>query len=168
MATEPASAASNTLSEFEFSMIVAMNGFLRWAVHCAEAVGARGFSALDVLVLHMVNHRARNKKLSDICLIMNIEDTHTVAYSLKKLEEQAYVAHKYNGRDRIYYSSADGDALCEAYRQIREDNLVASLRDDGMDFENIAQISKMLTRIGRYYLHASRAALVGAEDGRGG
>ena len=148
------------LSDFEFSMIVSVNGFLQWVVHCAEAAGARGLSSLDVLVLHMVNHRARDKKLSDICLVMNIEDTHTVAYSLKKLEEQGYVKHKHNGRDRIYYSSADGDIFCNTYRQIRRDNLVAALEDEEADFENIAKIAKAMTRIGRYYLHASRVALV--------
>ena len=28
---------------------------------------------LDVLVLHHVTHRARNKRLADICFIMNVE-----------------------------------------------------------------------------------------------
>jgi predicted MarR family transcription regulator len=155
------------LSDFEFAMIVSANGFLQWVVHCAEAAGARGLSSLDVLVLHMVNHRARNKKLSDICLVMNVEDTHTVAYALKKLEEHGYVAHKHSGRDRIYYSSADGDAFCNAYRQIRHDNLVTALGDEGADFENIARMSKVLTQIGRYYLHASRVALVNRKVGQG-
>jgi predicted MarR family transcription regulator len=155
------------LSDFEFSMIVSVNGFLQWVVHCAEAAGARGLSSLDVLVLHMVNHRARDKKLSDICLVMNIEDTHTVAYSLKKLEEQGYVTHKRNGRDRIYCSSADGDMFCDTYRKIRHDNLVAALEDEKADIENIAKISKALTRVGRYYLHASRIALVSPKTKQG-
>jgi predicted MarR family transcription regulator len=162
-----ADSEAGVLSDFEFAMIVSVNGFLQWVVHCAEAAGARGLSSLDVLVLHMVNHRARDKKLSDICLVMNIEDTHTVAYSLKKLEEQGYVAHKHNGRDRVYYSAADGDAFCNTYRQIRHDNLVAALKDEEADFESIAKISKVLTRVGRYYLHASRVALVSPKTKQG-
>ena len=39
----------------------------------------------DVLVLHHICHRARNKKVGDICFVLNVEDTHVVGYSLKKL-----------------------------------------------------------------------------------
>jgi predicted MarR family transcription regulator len=34
------------------------------------------------MVLHHINHRAREKKLADIAFIPNIEDTHIVNYSL--------------------------------------------------------------------------------------
>lgn len=163
MHTEP-HVGDHELSNLEYAMIVSANGFFRWVVHCAEAAGARGLSTLDVLVLHMVNHRARSKKLSDICLIMNVEDAHTVSYSLKKLEEQGYVSHKYNGRERVYLSSSDGDKLCEQYRSVRRDNLVRCLREDGVDIETITGVSTMLNRIARYYAHASRIALVGQES----
>ncbi len=150
-------------SDLEFAMIVSINGFWRWVVHCAEAAGARGFSPLDVLVLHMVNHRARNKKLSDICLVMNIEDSHTVAYSLKKLEEQGYITHKHNGRDRIYLSSTDGDVFCSKYRKVRHKSLVSSLKDDDVNYKNIDNLATTLNRMARYYSHASRVALVSPE-----
>ena len=49
------------------------------------AAGMPGSGPLDVMVLHTVNHRDRPKKLADICFTLNIEDTHTVNYALKKL-----------------------------------------------------------------------------------
>lgn len=152
-----------TLSDLEFSMVVSINGFWRWVVHCAEAAGARGFSPLDVLVLHMVNHRARNKKLSDICLVMNVEDSHTVAYALKKLEDYGYVAHKQVGRDRVYYSAPEGDAFCTRYREVRQRSLVSSLEADDIDFDRMAELAGTLSRMARYYSHASRTALITAE-----
>jgi len=32
----------------------------------------RGLNALDILVMHTVNHRARGKRLSEICMVLNI------------------------------------------------------------------------------------------------
>jgi hypothetical protein len=72
---------SAELSEFEFGLIVAWNAFSRWAVRCMAAAGVGELTITDVLLLHHVNHRARNKKLADICFVLNYEDTHVVAYS---------------------------------------------------------------------------------------
>ncbi len=42
---------------------------------------------LDVLVLHNINHRGKPKRLADVCLVLNVEDTHLVTYSVRKLDE---------------------------------------------------------------------------------
>jgi predicted MarR family transcription regulator len=157
---DSASPQSARLSELEFAMIVAGNGFQKWVVHCAEAAGARGLSALDVLVLHAVNQRARDKRLADICLVLNVEDSHTVAYALKKLEEQGYVVHRQDGRDRIYAASPDGDALCAKYLEVRDRTLVNSLEADEVDFARLDETARTLTRMARYYTHAARVATV--------
>ena len=79
------SAKSVELSELEFGLIVAWNAFSRWAMRCMAAAGCPELTITDVLVLHHICHRARNKKLGDICFVLNVEDTHVVGYSLKKL-----------------------------------------------------------------------------------
>src|SRR5690606_21426835 len=127
---------------------------------CAEAAGGRGMSPLDVLVLHATNLRARNKRLADVCLVLNVEDSHTVAYSLKKLEEHGYATHRQDGRDRIYESSPDGDAFCARYLEVRERSLVESLKADAVDFERLEDTAKVLNRMARYYDHASRTATI--------
>ena len=154
------SAESSRLSELEFSMIVSINGFMSWVSHCAEAAGGRGMGPLDVLVLHAVNQRARNKRLADICLVLNVEDSHTVAYALKKLEDYGYATHRQDGRDRIYQSSPDGDAFCQRYLEVREKSLVESLKVDEVDFAKLDETGKTLNRMARYYAHASRTATV--------
>ena len=68
------SAQSAEMSEFEFGLIVAGNAFHRWVVHCMAAAGLKDLTPLDVVVLHHVTHRARDKRLADICFIMNVED----------------------------------------------------------------------------------------------
>jgi predicted MarR family transcription regulator len=156
---EPPTEASR-LSELEFAMIVSINGFWSWVAHCAEAAGGRGMGPLDVLVLHAINARARNKRLGDICLVLNVDDTHTVAYALKKLEDYGYAMHRQDGRDRIYESSPDGDAFCARYLKVREASLVESLRTDGFDFGRLDEATRTLNRMARYYSHASRTATV--------
>ena len=82
-----ASGGLPALSEFEFGMIMTVHAFNRWMVRCMAAAGMPDLSPLDVLVLHNVNHRGKAKRLADVCLVLNIEDTHVVSYSLKKLEK---------------------------------------------------------------------------------
>ena len=151
---------SARLSELEYAMIVSINGFWSWVSHCAEAAGGRGMGPLDVLVLHAINLRARNKRLADICLVLNVEDSHTVAYSLKKLEDYGYATHRMDGRDRIYESSPDGDAFCARYLEVREKSLVESLKADAVDFGQLDDTAKTLNRLARYYDHASRTATI--------
>jgi predicted MarR family transcription regulator len=74
------SARSRELSEFEFGLIIAGHAFNRWVVRCMAAAGVKDLTALDVLLLHHVNHRAKEKKLGDISFMLNIEDTHVVSY----------------------------------------------------------------------------------------
>ena len=82
-----ASGAMPALSEVEFAVTMMVNAYHRWMARCMAAAGAPGISPLETLVLHSVNHRGRPKSLADICLVLNIEDTHTVTYALKKLEK---------------------------------------------------------------------------------
>ena len=72
------------LSEMEFALTIANNAFQRWIVRGMTAAGVADVSPLDVQVLHVLHHRERPKRLADICLMLNLEDTHVVTYALKK------------------------------------------------------------------------------------
>src|SRR5574343_384997 len=111
------SAQSAEMSEFEFGLIVAGNAFHRWVVHCMAAAGLKDLMPLDVLVLHHVTHRARDKRLADICFIMNVEDTHLVNYSLKKLVGLGVVASSKNGKEGTYAATDAGRAFVQRYRE---------------------------------------------------
>jgi predicted MarR family transcription regulator len=71
---------SPELSELEFGMIIAWHAFERWMIRCISATGVKDVTPTDVLIIHHVNHRQTQKKLSDICFTLNIEDTHIVSY----------------------------------------------------------------------------------------
>src|SRR6188472_4480353 len=115
------------LSELEFGLIVAWNAFSRWAIRCMAAAGCPELTITDVLVLHHICHRARNKKLGDICFVLNVEDTHVVGYSLKKLVAAGLAQGEKVGKEVFYSPSAAGEAAVAKYREVREACLIANL-----------------------------------------
>jgi predicted MarR family transcription regulator len=144
------------LSEFEFGMIVAWNAFSRWAMRCMAAAGCPDLTITDVLVLHHLNHRERNKKLADICFVLNYEDTHVVAYSLKKLVAAKLVATEKVGKEVLYSPTPSGEAAVMAYRRVREQCLVESL-DTELNAP-IGELARLLRTMSGMYDQAARAA----------
>src|SRR4051812_8868050 len=130
-----------TLSDFEFALVILVFGFSRWVENCMDAAGLRGLSALDILVLHAVNHRARGCRLSEICTVLNIDDAHLVSYALKKLVAAGLVAIGRQGRERHFETSAHGDEACAAYRTVRERNLVQSVAQIAGDQGEVARVA---------------------------
>ena len=149
---------SAQMSEFEFGLIVAGNAFHRWVVHCMAAAGLKDLMPLDVLVLHHVSHRARDKRLSDICFIMNIEDTHLVNYSLKKLVSLGVVASSKSGKEVTYAATEAGSVTVQRYREIREQCLIQALHaDDGLN-KDIGELARLLRVLSGMYDQAARSA----------
>jgi len=149
---------SAQMSEFEFGLIVAGNAFHRWVVHCMSAAGLKDLTPLDVLVLHHVTHRARDKRLADICFIMNIEDTHLVNYALKKLLGLGVVASSKNGKDVTYAATDKGQQLVQRYREIREACLISALKADESLNRDIGDLARLLRVLSGMYDQAARSA----------
>lgn len=144
------------LSEFEFGLIVAWNAFSRWAVRCMAASGCPDLTITDVLLLHHISHRARHKKLADICFVLNYEDTHVVAYSLKKLVAAGLASAEKQGKE-VYYSPTEaGEACVRQYREVREQCLVGSL--DSELNADIGDLARLLRTMSGMYDQAARAA----------
>jgi predicted MarR family transcription regulator len=114
---------------------------------------------LDVLVLHNVNHRARDKRLADICFVLSIEDTHLVNYAIKKLLRMGLVTSSKRGKEVIYRSSDAGRTLCESYRDIRQSCLLDALSAlGGPDEQDLSAIAETLRALSGIYDQAARAA----------
>jgi len=151
------------LSAYEYGLILASNAFDRWTVRCMAAAGHPELGALDVLTLHAVNHRARDKRLADICFVLNIEDSHTVNYALKKLEKLALVTRTRRGKETFYSCSAAGEEACRKYREVREDCLVNAFEAlaggrDGDLRGQIDEAADLLRVLSGLYDQAARAA----------
>jgi predicted MarR family transcription regulator len=153
-----ASGLMPSLSELEFGLILLGHAFDRWIVRCAAASGVADLSPLDVLVLHTVNHRARAKRLADICLVLNIEDTHLVTYAVKKLQAHALVASGRHGKEKTVTITSKGEALCRKYREIREALLVKPVRGTGVDERKLSELAGTMRALSGHYDQAARAA----------
>lgn len=153
------SARTEGLSELEFALIIAGNAFNRWVVRCAAAAGTRDFAALDVLVLHHVNHRGREKRLADICFVLNIEDTHLVNYALKKLRAAGLVVTVRRGKEVLYTTTDAGRAACQAYRRVRDGCLLGALAAlGGPEDRDLSAIAQTLRALSGIYDQAARAS----------
>jgi len=148
------------LSEFEFGLIVAYHAFSRWMIRCMAAAGYPDLNALDVLTLHSVNHRNREKRLADVCFSLNVEDTHTVSYSLKKLEGLDLVNRTRRGKEAWFSTTEAGAEVCAKYRAVREDCLVETFLALGMDTTAIGELAGQLRAMSGLYGQAARAATV--------
>jgi|SoiMethySBSTD1v2_1073268.scaffolds.fasta_scaffold207558_3 predicted MarR family transcription regulator len=149
---------SPELSEFEFGMILAINAFNRWVVRCMTAAGIKDLSALEVLLLHHVHHRARKKKLADICFMYNIEDTHVASYSLKKLIAIGLVESEKRGKEVLFSTTDKGAQVIERYRQVREHCLMNQFSREGGENYELGEMAQFLRYLSALYDQAARAA----------
>ncbi len=153
-----ASGALPALSEMEFAITMMVNAYHRWMVRGMAAAGIDGMSPLDVQILHLVNHRGRQKSLADLCLLLNIEDTHTVTYALRKLEKAGLLTSGRRGKEKTAQITKAGEKACLDYRQIREELLVAALRQLGLDEADVSRLSAVVRTLSGQYDQAARSA----------
>jgi len=146
------------MSEFEFGMIIAANAFQRWTVRAMAAAGHPDMSALEVLVLHTVHHRDRPKTLADICLVLNVEDTHTVNYAVSKLAKAGLVSVGKRGKEKAVSATQAGADACIRYRDIREALLLSAVDELGIAPDQISRLSGLLRLMSGQYDQAARAA----------
>ena len=149
---------SAELSELEYALIMAGNAFNRWMMRCMMAAGAKDMTAIEVSLLHHVNHRERKKKLADICFVLNIEDTHVVTYALKKLVKAGYVKSEKAGKELLFSTTPEGQALCMRYREVRERCLIETQAESGVSNHDIGQAAQLLRNASGLYDTAARAA----------
>ncbi|KIN60131.1 putative transcriptional regulator [Sulfitobacter noctilucae] len=145
-------------SELEYGMIIAYNAFTRWMSRCMAAAGNADLTPLEILVLHNTNHRNREKRLNDICFLLNIEDTHTVNYALRKLVKSGLLETDKRGKEVFYSTSSEGAALCEAYRAIRKSCFLDGLGRTDTNGDDLREMAAGLRAISGQYDQASRAA----------
>ncbi len=153
-----ADGAMPALSELEFALTVLSNAFQRWTVRCMGAAGVSGLAPIDVLILHAANHRGREKTLADICMMFNIEDTHVVAYALKKLEGLGLIETGRRGKEKTVRVTDEGAEACRRHREVRETLLVASIKSLNFDEAEVSRIAALMRALSGQYDQAARSA----------
>lgn len=152
------SAKSPELSEVEFGLAIVGNAYARWMVRCMAGAGYPDTAALDVLVLHHVNSQHQEKKLADICFVLNVEDTHVVSYALKKLAGMALVEGSKRGKEVFFHTTERGREACERYRQVREICLMPGFAGSSDENVRLGDVASLLRTLSGRYDQAARAA----------
>jgi predicted MarR family transcription regulator len=153
-----AAGAMPALSELEFGLILLSHAFDRWMVRCMAAAGVPDLSPLDVLVLHTIAHRDKAKRLADICLVLSIEDTHLVTYSVKKLDGLGLIASGRSGNEKVVSLTRKGEEMIRAYTRLRERLLVAPVKSSGSDTQRLSEVAALMRAMSGHYDQAARAA----------
>ena len=152
------SAKSPELSEVEFGLAIVFNAYSRWMVRCMTAAGFPDVAPLDVLVLHHVNSQDQEKKLADICFVLNVEDTHVVSYALKKLVGMGLVEGSKRGKEVFFRTTERGRDACGRYRQVRETCLMPGFAGTPDENARLGDAASLLRTLSGRYDQAARAA----------
>lgn len=145
------------LSEFEYALTMVNNAFHRWMISASQACELDNMGPLDILVIHNIHHRDRAKRIADIAFTLNVDDSHNVSYSVRKLVKNGLVEHQRRGKDTYYSVTEDGKAYCLEYVKIREECLVKALEQMNIN-GTLGDIAQTMRTLSGFYDQASRAA----------
>ena len=109
-------------------------------------------------MLHHVNSQQQEKKLADICFVLNVEDTHVVSYALKKLAGMGLVEGSKRGKEVFFRTTGRGRAACERYRQVRETCLMPGFAGTSEENLRLGDVASLLRTLSGRYDQAARAA----------
>ncbi|WP_176072741.1 winged helix DNA-binding protein [Brucella intermedia] len=154
-----AEGGSPGMSEVEYGLILASHAFSRWMVRCMAAAGLPGLSPIEVLILHSIRHRDREKKLADICLVLDIEDTHIATYAIRKLESAGLLTTGKAAKEKTVKITAKGAEACARYAQIRERLLVDSTSNARPSEETLSEVAALLRFMSGAFNQATRSAI---------
>jgi predicted MarR family transcription regulator len=150
--------SSPALSELEYGLILFSHAFNRWMVRCMAAAGVPSLSPVEILIIHSVRHRGRPKTLSDLCLVLDIEDTHVANYAVKKLEAAGLVKTGKTGKEKMIQVTDKGLEALTRYSEIRERLLVEATKVSGLSQDDLSDIASHLRALSGYYEQAARSA----------
>ncbi|MDL2405984.1 winged helix DNA-binding protein [Rhizobium calliandrae] len=153
-----AGGSSPALSELEYGLILFSHAFNRWMVRCMAAAGVPSLSPVEILIIHSVRHRGRPKTLSDLCLVLDIEDTHVANYAVKKLEAAGLVKTGKTGKEKMIQVTDKGLEALTRYFEIRERLLVEATKVSGLSQSDLSDIASHLRALSGYYEQAARSA----------
>ncbi|ANG97585.1 transcriptional regulator [Brucella pseudogrignonensis] len=154
-----AEGGSPGMSEVEYGLILASHAFSRWMVRCMAAAGLPGLSPVEVLILHSIRHRGREKKLADICLVLDIEDTHIATYAIRKLEKAGLLTTGKASKEKTVKITEKGAEACARYAQIRERLLVDSTANARPSEETLSEVAALLRFMSGAFNQATRSAI---------
>lgn len=146
------------ISEIDLGLVNAMHAFQRWIVSAMRDCGFCDLTVIDALLLDLLKQRGHEKRLADICFMLNIEDTHVVGYSLRKLINRGVVATRKHGKEVTYAMTPAGEECLEHFQEIHQRHLLDTLEALQLNKDVLNALARHLRKMSGLYDQAARAA----------
>ena len=152
----PPSPDEDKLNELEYALIIMSNAYSHWLLRSTAATGDSQLNLVDIVVLHNLFCYKRPKRVADICFTLNMTDTHTVSYSLRKLIKLKLLESKKVGKDYFYTVTESGTELCLKYFDINHECLSKRYNAVAISQNKLSRLSKFLNDLSSIYDQATR------------
>lgn len=147
------------VTELEFALMRANEGFGRWQSECLSSVCDLAASGPENAMLHVIRMNGRPKTLKDLARLTNRDDVPNIQYSLRKLIGAGLVLRKGAGRSGVTYEVTQAGArVCDDYAALRRLLLMdalASLPDLTARLDDAAHVLNLMSGI---YAEIARVA----------
>ena len=116
------------LTELEFALMRAFEGFGRWQSECLASVCDLAATGPENALLHIIRMNDRPKTIKDLARLTNRDDVPNIQYSLRKLLGAGLILRKGAGRSGVTYEvTPEGHRVTEDYGALRRRLLLAAL-----------------------------------------
>jgi len=96
--------------------------------------------------------------LRDICLVLDIEDTHVVTYAIRKLQAAGLLTTGRTGKEKTVKITERGAQACKTYAEVRKHLLVDSTANARPAEQTLSETAAILRFISGAFNQAARAA----------
>ena len=147
------------ITELEFALMRAFEGFGRWQSECLASVCDLAATGPENAMLHVIAMNGRPKSVKELARLTNRDDVPNIQYSLRKLIGAGLVLKQGSGRTGVTYeATAEGRRVCEEYARVRRRLLLGALEALPGVTERLDEAARVLNLMTGIYAEAARAA----------
>lgn len=147
------------VTELEFALMRAFEGFGRWQSECLAGVCEMPASGPENALLHIIRMHDRPKSIKDLARMTNRDDVPNIQYSLRKLIGAGLVVRKGAGRSGVSYEvTAEGRRVTDEYGALRRRLLLAELGNLPGFSTRLAEAARVLNVLTGIYEEVARVA----------
>ena len=153
------SEAEVDLTELEFSLMRAFEGFGRWQSECLASVCDLAATGPENALLHIIRMNDRPKSIKDLARLTNRDDVPNIQYSLRKLLGAGLVLRKGSGRAGVTYEvTEEGFRVTEDYGALRRRLLLSAIGNLPGFAGRLAEATRTLNLLSGIYEEVARTA----------
>ena len=148
-----------SVTDFEFALMRAFEGFGRWQSECLASVSDLGATGPENAILHIIRMNERPKALKEIALLMNRDDVPNLQYSLRKLLASGLILRKGSGRSGVTYEvTEEGRRVTDTFGALRRKLLIGAIAEQPELSARLAEATRAMNQMIAIYEETARIA----------